>query len=87
VRTLREKVLTHYEGRKGLKDLGGGRPRYLKKLQLESGVNVIKTYEKTTGLVTVKRIAGSLVGLQMIRDWTLRRGQPPQKRKTKRKRE
>jgi hypothetical protein len=30
-RTLREKVRTHYESIKGLRDLGGGRLLYLKK--------------------------------------------------------
>jgi hypothetical protein len=31
VRTLRDRVWMHHEGRKGVKDLGSGRPRYLKK--------------------------------------------------------
>jgi hypothetical protein len=31
VRALRERVRTRHEGRKGIKDLGGERPRYLRK--------------------------------------------------------
>jgi hypothetical protein len=71
LRTIGERVRKHYEDRRGLRDLGGGRPRYLKKLQLEGTGSVIKTYGQTTGLEIAKRIAGSPVGLQKIRDWTL----------------
>jgi hypothetical protein len=86
VRTFIEKVRTHYEGRKGLKDLGGGRPRHLKKwdlkkLQLESTGNVIKIYDKTIIPETVKRIARSPVGLQKVKNWTLWRGWLPPRRK------
>jgi hypothetical protein len=75
-------VRTHYEGRKGLKDLGSGRPRYLKKLQLESTGNVIKTYDKTTGLDTVKGIARSPLRLQKIKNYIYTvEGSTPSKRK------
>jgi hypothetical protein len=35
VRTLRERVRMRHEGRKGMKDLGGGRPQYLRKRDLK----------------------------------------------------
>jgi hypothetical protein len=38
-----------------------------------------RIFRKTCRLEIVKRIAGFSVGLQKIRDWTLWRGQPPQK--------
>jgi hypothetical protein len=71
VRTLRERVQTLHEDRKGMKDLGGGCPRYLKKqalkkLQRESTGNAIKTDRKTTGLGIAKRIARSPVGLRRM---------------------
>jgi hypothetical protein len=70
-----------HEGRKGVKDLGGGRPRYLRKqdlmkLQLESTGNVIKTYRKITELEIAKRIARSTVGLGRMMDRTLWRVDP-----------
>jgi hypothetical protein len=40
-----------------------------------------KTYEKMTGLEIAKQIAGSPVGLQNIKNWTLWKGWPPPKRK------
>jgi hypothetical protein len=77
-------VRNHYEGRKGLKDLGGGRPQYLKKRdlkepQLESTGSVIKTYRKSSGLEIAERIARSTIGLQRIKDWTSWKGRPPPK--------
>jgi hypothetical protein len=64
VTTLKEKVRTRYEGRKGLKDLGGGRPRYIKKSKPERMESAIKTYRKSTGLEILKRISRSTVGLK-----------------------
>jgi hypothetical protein len=54
-----QKVRTHHEGRKRVKDLGGGRPRYLrkrdlKKLRLESTENLDMTFSKTTILEIAK---------------------------------
>jgi hypothetical protein len=77
--TLKEDMRTHNEGRKGLKDLGGGRPQYLKKRdlkkpQLERTGSVTKTYRKSTGLEIAKRNAVSTVGLQRNKDWTLWKG-------------
>jgi hypothetical protein len=88
LRTLKEEVRMHCKGRKGLKDLGGGRPRHLKKRDLkkpqpESTGSVIKTYRKSTGLEISKRIARCNVGLQRIKDWTLWKVRPPSKRKKK----
>jgi hypothetical protein len=40
-----------------------------------------RIFGKTYRLETAKRIAGSSVGLQKMRDWTLWRGRQPQKRK------
>jgi hypothetical protein len=50
-----EKVRTRHKGRKRVKDLGGGRPRYLrkrdlKKLRLESMGNLDTAFSKTTRL-------------------------------------
>jgi hypothetical protein len=72
------------QGRNAVKDLGGGRPRYLGKrdlklLQLESKGNFDTTFRKTTRLGIAKRIAGSPVALQRIKKWTLWRGRPPPK--------
>jgi hypothetical protein len=52
----------------GMKDLGGGRPQYLrewdlKKLRLKSVGNVDTTFSKTTGLRIAKRIARFTVAL------------------------
>jgi hypothetical protein len=76
------------QGRNAVKDLGGGRPRYLRKrdlkmLQLESTGNLDTTFMKTTKLRIAKRIAGSPIGLQRIKKWTLWRGRPPPKHKKK----
>jgi hypothetical protein len=76
------------QGKNAVKDLGGGRPRYLRKrelkmLQLESTGNLDTTFRKTTRLGIAKRIAGSVVALQRIKKWTLWRGRPPPKRKKK----
>jgi hypothetical protein len=83
-----QKVQTRHEDRKRVKDLGGGRPRYLrkrdlKKLQLESTGNLDTTFNKTMRLEIAKRIARSTVGMPKIRNWTLWRGRPPPKRKKK----
>jgi hypothetical protein len=88
VRTLREKLRKRHEDTKRVKDLGGGRPRYLrerglKKLRLESKENVIKTDRKPTGLEIAMRFARSTVGLQRIKDWTLWKGRSPPKQKKK----
>lgn len=66
IRTLRGKVRTTHEGRREVKDLGGGRSRYLnkrdlKKLRRESTGNVNETLRKTTGLEIAMRIARSTV--------------------------
>jgi hypothetical protein len=79
-------VPTRHDGRKGMKDLGGGRPRYLKKRDLkkrrrESTRNVNETVRITTVLEIAKRIAGSTVELRTIKDRTLWRGRPRPKRK------
>jgi hypothetical protein len=84
-----QKVRTRHEGRKRVKDQGGGRPRYLrkrnlKKLRLESTGNLDTTFSKTTRLEIAKRISRCTVGMRKIRNWTLWRGRPPQKRKKKR---
>jgi hypothetical protein len=76
------------QGRNAVKDLGGGRPRYLSKrdlkmLQLESTGNLDTTFRKTTRLGIAKRVAGSPIALQMIKKWTLWRVRPPPKRKKK----
>jgi hypothetical protein len=68
-----------------VKDLGGGRPRYLKKrdlkkLRRESTGNVNETLRMTTGLEIAKRIARSTVGLRKMRNWTLWRGRFPPER-------
>jgi hypothetical protein len=86
VRMLRGKIRMHPKGRKGVKDLGGGRPRCLrirdlKKLRLESTGNLDTTFRKTMRLEITRRIAKSTVGLQKIKGWTLWRGQPPPKQK------
>jgi hypothetical protein len=80
LRPFRENVRTHYEGRKELKVLGGGRPRYLKKLQLEITVNFIKTNEKRIGLELGKRAHGSSVALRNIKNWMLWKNRPLPKR-------
>jgi hypothetical protein len=69
------------QGRNAVKDLGGGRPRYLRKrdlkmLLLESTGNLDTTFRKTTRLGIAKRIAGPPVTLQRIKKWTLWRGRP-----------
>jgi hypothetical protein len=76
------------QGRNAVKDLGGGRPRYLRKrdlkmLQLESTGNLDRTFRKTTRLGIVKRIAGSPIALPRIKKGTLWRGRPPPKQKKK----
>jgi hypothetical protein len=83
-----QKAQTRHEGRKRVKDLGGGQPRHLrkrdlKKLRLESMGNVDTIFRKTTRLESAKRIARSTVGIQKIRNWTLWRGRPLPKWKTK----
>jgi hypothetical protein len=60
------------QGRNAVKDLGGGRPRYLRKrdlnmVQLESTGNLDTTFGKTTRLGIAKRIAGSTIALQRIK--------------------
>jgi hypothetical protein len=69
-----------------VKDLGGGRPRclrkqYLQKLQLESTAKLNASFGKTTRWEIAKLIVRSTVGLQTINIWTLWRGRPPPKRK------
>jgi hypothetical protein len=73
-----------HEGRKRVKDLGDGRPRYLrkrdlKKLRMESIRILDMTFSKTMRLEIAKQIARSTVGMQKIKCWTLWRGQPPPK--------
>jgi hypothetical protein len=85
-RTFVRKRQSKHEGKNGVKDLGGGRPRYLRKqdlqkLQLESTGNLNATFGKTTRREIAKRIVGTTVGLQTINIWTLWRGRPPPKRK------
>jgi hypothetical protein len=63
-----QKVWTHHESRKSVKDLGGGWPRYLrkrdlKKLLLESMGNFDTTLSKTTRLEIARWIARSTVGM------------------------
>jgi hypothetical protein len=87
-----QKVRTRYKGRKIVKGLGGGRPRYLrirdlKKLRLESTGNLDTTFSKTTRLEIAKRIARSTAGMRKIKCWTLWRGRPSPKRKRKRRAE
>jgi hypothetical protein len=86
VRTLRERVRTRHKSRNGVKDLGGGRPRYLekqdpKKLRQEYTGNINETVRKTTGLEIAKRIAQSTVGLRTIKYRVLWRGRSLPKRK------
>jgi hypothetical protein len=86
VRTLMERLRTRHEGRHGVKDLDGARPRYqkkrdLKKLRRESTRNVNETLRKTTGLEIAKQIVRSTVGLRTIEDRTYWRGRPSPKRK------
>jgi hypothetical protein len=78
-RTFGRKRKTKHEGRNGVKGLGGGRPRYLRKqdlqkLQLESTGNLNATFGKTTRREIAKRIVRSTVGSQTINIWTLWRG-------------
>jgi hypothetical protein len=85
-----QKVRTRHEGRKSVKDLGGGRPRYLrkrdlKKLRVESTGNLDRTLSKTTRLEIAERITRSTVGVRKIKCWALWRGRPPPKRKEKRR--
>jgi lambda repressor-like predicted transcriptional regulator len=82
--TFGRKRQSKQQGINGVKDLGGGRPRYLRKqdlrkLQLESTGNLNATL--TTRWEIARRIVGSAVGLQAINIWTLWRGRPPLKRK------
>jgi hypothetical protein len=83
-----QKMRTRHEGRKSVNDLGGGRPRYLrkrdlKKRELESTGYLDTTFSKTTRLEIAKQIARSTVGMRRARNWTLWRGRPPPKRKKK----
>jgi hypothetical protein len=72
-----------------VKDLGGRRPRYLKKrdlkkLRLEGTGKLGTTFRKTTKLEIAKRIARSAAGMRKMKGWTLSRDQPPPKWKKKR---
>jgi hypothetical protein len=83
-----QEVRTRHEGRKKLKKLGGGRPRYLrkrdvKKLRLERTGNLDTTFSKARRMEIAKRIARTTVGMQKIKCWTLWSGLPPPKRKNK----
>jgi hypothetical protein len=83
-RTFRKKRQSKQQGKNRVKNLGGGRPRYLgkrdlRKLQLENTGNLNATL--TTRREIARRIVGSAVGLQAINIWTLWRGRPPPKRK------
>jgi hypothetical protein len=79
-RTFGRKRQPKQEGRNGVKDLGGGWPRYLRKKtsrsyeQLESTGNLNATFGKTTKREIAKQIVRSTVGLQTINIWTLWRG-------------
>jgi hypothetical protein len=80
-------VRAHHEGRKGVKELCGGRPRYLKKrdrkkLRRDSTGNVNETLRKTAGMEIAKQISITTDGLRTIKDRTLWRGRSPPKRKT-----
>jgi hypothetical protein len=73
------RVAQRKRNRKGVTDLGGGRPRHLnkrelKKLRRESSGSVNDTLRKTIGLEIAKRIVKSTVGLRTIKDRTLWRG-------------
>jgi hypothetical protein len=64
-----QKARTCHESRKGMKDLGGGRSRYLrkrdlKKLRIKSTGNLDTTFSKTTRLEIAKLIARSTVGMR-----------------------
>jgi hypothetical protein len=85
-----QKMRTRHEGRKRVKDLSGGRPRYLrkrdlKKLRLESTGKLDTIFSKTTRLEIAKRIVRSAVGMRKLKCWALWRGRPPPKRKKKRR--
>jgi hypothetical protein len=82
-RTFGKKRQSKQQGVNGVKDLGGGRPRCLrkqdlKKLQLESTGNLNATL--TTRREIAKRIISS-TATEIINIWTLWRGRPPPKRK------
>jgi hypothetical protein len=97
VRMLKERAQTYHEGRKGVKDLGGGQPRYRKKLRQKSMGNVNGTLQEDhrAGVCEasnrdVRRVAedgeldlveGSTPSGAEIKDWALWRGRPPPKQK------
>jgi hypothetical protein len=69
---LRERVRTCHEGRRGVKDLGGGWLQYLrkqdlKKLWQESMGNVTETLRKTIRLESMKRATRMSSDLQKMR--------------------
>jgi hypothetical protein len=68
------------EGNTGIKNPGA---KWQLRLRNEKTAGRIswKTYEKMFGLETAKQIAGSPIGLQKSKVWTLWRGRPPPKRK------
>jgi hypothetical protein len=76
---LKGKVQTHYEGRKGLEDLGGRLPLCPKNERTSKS-----TYRKTIDSAKIaKRKAGSYAASRKIKDWALWRGRPPLQTKKK----
>jgi hypothetical protein len=64
---LKEKVRTHYEGRKGLEDLVGRLPLCPRNEKISSW-----TYRKTIdSMMITKQKAGSYTALWKIKDWAL----------------
>jgi hypothetical protein len=70
---LKEKVWTHYEDNKPIKDLGGRLPLCPRKERTSSW-----TYRKTIDSVKIaKQKPGSYAASRKIKDWTLWKGRPP----------